>query len=191
MDIVGAVRSAPVVDLALLAGLFAWFILGVMQGSIRRILGIIAIVFAFMLAANLRGFVGDYLADHWQQFPAGYNHLLAFAILFCVMAVAFSLVIQGFYNRTDIYAAHPIVDDIAGGLLGLLEGFILLMIAVIILGSYTLPERFPGEVDQLRWAHDLLINQSHIGAAIHDTFVPPIVHILSGLLPSDLVAIFP
>jgi uncharacterized membrane protein required for colicin V production len=191
MDIVGAIRSAPLVDLAIFAGLFAWFILGVTQGSIRRILGIIAIVFAFMLAANLRGFVGDYLADHWQQFPAGYNHLLAFAILFCGMAVAFSLVIQGFYTRTDIYAAHPIVDDIVGGLLGLLQGLILVTIAVIILGSYTLPERFPGEVDQLRWAHDLLINQSHIGAAIHDTFVPPIVHILSGLLPSDLVAIFP
>jgi uncharacterized membrane protein required for colicin V production len=191
MDIVGAVRSAPVMDLAILAGLFAWFILGVMQGSIRRILGIIAIVFAFMLAANLRGFVGDYLADHWHQFPAGYNHLLAFAILFCVIAVASSVLIQGFYKRTNIYAAEPIVDDIVGGLLGLLQGFILLTIAVIILASYPLPAPFSGEVDQLRWAHDLLINQSHIGGAIHDTLVPPIVHILSGLLPSDLVAIFP
>jgi hypothetical protein len=83
------------------------------------------------------------------------------------------------------------VDDVVGGLLGLLQGFILLTIAVIILGSYSMPDSFAGEVDQLRWAHDLLINQSHIGVAILDVFVPPIVHILSGLLPSDLVAIFP
>ena len=82
------------------------------------------------------------------------------------------------------------MDDIVGGLLGLLQGFILLTIAVIILGSYTLPQALPGDVDQLRRAQDLLI-ESHIAGAIHDTFVPPIVHILSGLLPSDLVAIFP
>jgi uncharacterized membrane protein required for colicin V production len=191
MDVGAAARSVPVVALAILAGLFGWFILGVMQGSIRRILGIISTVFAFLLAANLRGIVGDYLADHWHQFSAGYNHLLAFVILFCAMAVAFSVLIQGFYKRTDIYAAKPIVDDIIGGLLGLLQGFILLLIAVIILGSYSVPDSFPGEVDQLRWAHDLLINQSHIGGAILDALVPPIVHILSGLLPSDLVAIFP
>lgn len=191
MDIVAAVRSAPLVDLAIFAGLFAWFILGVIQGSIRRILGIVSIVFAFMLAANLRGFVGDYLADHWYQFPPGYNHLLAFSILFCVMAVAFSILIQGYYKRTDIYAAHPIVDDIVGGLLGLLQGFILLTIAVIILGSYTLPESFPGELDQLRRAQDLLMHQSLIAGAIRDTFVSPIMHILSGLLPSDLVSMFP
>ena len=190
MDIVGAIRSAPLVDVAIFAGLVAWFILGVVQGSIRRILGIISTVFSFLLAANLRGFVGDYLADHWHQFPLGYNHLLAFVFLFCVMAVAFSVLIQGFYKRTDIYAAQPIVDDIVGGLLGLLQGFILLTIAVIILGSYTLPQALPGDVDQLRRAQDLLI-ESHIAGAIHDTFVPPIVHILSGLLPSDLVAIFP
>ena len=77
MDIVGAIRSAPLVDVAIFAGLVAWFSLGVVQGSIRRILGIISTVFSFLLAANLRGFVGDYLADHWHQFPLGYNHLLA------------------------------------------------------------------------------------------------------------------
>jgi uncharacterized membrane protein required for colicin V production len=191
MDIVGAVRSLPLVDLAILVGLSAWFIFGVMQGSVRRALGIISIVFAFLLAANLRGAVGDFLADNWHQYPAGYNHLLAFSILFCVMAVAFSILIQSFYKRTDIYAAHPIVDDIVGGLLGLLQGFILLVIAVVIFSSYTLPGSFPGEVDQLRRAQDLLMHQSHIAGAIRDTFVPPIIHILSGLLPSDLVSIFP
>ena len=41
MDILGGIRSAPVVDLAILAGLFAAFIAGAMQGAIRRILGIV------------------------------------------------------------------------------------------------------------------------------------------------------
>jgi uncharacterized membrane protein required for colicin V production len=191
MDIVGAIRSAPFVDLAIFAGLFGSFILGVMQGSIRRILGIISIVFAFLMAANLRGPVGDYLAQNWHQFNGNYNRLLAFVILFIVLAVGFSVLIQGFYKRTDIYAAHPVVDDVVGGLLGLLQGFVILVVAVIILGSYDLPNPAPGDVSQLRWVQDLLMHQSHIAAGIHDMLVPPLIHVLAGLLPSDLVSVYP
>ncbi|MGD0020412.1 MAG: CvpA family protein [Candidatus Limnocylindrales bacterium] len=187
---IGAIQSAPLVDLAIFIGLFAAFILGVMQGAIRRILGIISILFAFLVSANLRGPIGDYLADHWRQFPSGYNHMLAFAILFCFLTVAFSILIQGFYKRTELSAAHPILDDIVGGLLGLLQAFILLTIAVIILGSYTMPDPFPGDIDQLRRAQDLLIHQSHVAGAIRDTVVPVVIHLLSWLLPSDLVSIF-
>ena len=52
MDVGAAARSVPVVDLAILAGLFGWFILGVMQGSIRRILGIISLAGEGMAAGR-------------------------------------------------------------------------------------------------------------------------------------------
>ena len=106
------------------------------------------------------------------------------------MTVGFSVLIQGFYKHTELSAAHPILDDVVGGLLGLLEAFIVLTIVVIILGSYTLPDPFPGEIDQLRSLYQLM-NQSHIAGTILDTVVPPVVHVLAGLLPSDLVSIFP
>ena len=188
---IGAIQSAPLVDLAILIVLLGAFIVGVMQGAIRRILGIVSIVFAFLVSANLRDPVGDYLADHWQQFPSGYNHLIAFGLLFVVLTVGFSILIQGFYKHTELSAAHPILDDIVGGLLGLLEALVVLTIAVAILGSYTMPAPFPDEIGQMRWVHDLLINQSHIGAAILDTVVPVVMHGLAWLLPSDLVALFP
>jgi len=187
---IGAIQSAPLVDIAIFVALFGWFILGVAQGAIRRILGIITMVFAFLLAANLRGFVGDYLAGQWHQFPDGYGRLIAFVVLFCVMWLGFSLLIQGFYKRTDLSAAHPILDDIVGGLLGLLQGIFLLVIAVVILGSYKLPDPFPGDIEQLRQAQDLLINQSHIAGAIHDTVLPALMPLLSWILPGDLVSAF-
>ena len=187
---IGAIQSAPLVDLAIVIALFAAFIVGVMQGAIRRILGIVSIVFAFLVSANLRDPVGDYLATNWHQFPPGYNRLLAFSILFCALTVGFSVLIQGFYKRTELSAAHPIVDDVVGGLLGLLQALILLTIAVIILGSYTLPDPFPGDIDQLRRGQDLLIHQSQIGGAIRDVVVPALMHLISGLLPGDLVSIF-
>ncbi|MFI5258172.1 MAG: CvpA family protein [Candidatus Limnocylindrales bacterium] len=191
MDIVGAIRSAPLVDLGVFFGLCAFFFMGVMQGAIRRILGIFSILFAFLVAANVRDSLGDFLAQNWTQFDLGYNRLIAFGVVFVVGSVALSILIQGFYKRTDISAEHPIVDDIVGGLLGLLQGFLLLTLAVVIFNSYTLPVPQSGDVTQLRQAQDLLIHQSHIAGAIKDIVVPPFVHILSALLPSDLVSIFP
>ena len=191
MDIVGFLKSAPIVDIGILLALFGCFALGVMQGSIRRILGILAILFAFLVAANLRGPGGDYLAGNWHQFDLGYNRLLAFTIVFVVGAVVASVVIQGFYKRTDIYAKQPIVDDAIGGLLGLAQGLLVLVLVVIILNSSVLPPVQTGDVTPLRDAQDLIVNQSHIGGWIRDAVAPPFVHLWSFLLPPDLVALFP
>jgi uncharacterized membrane protein required for colicin V production len=190
MDLVGAIRAAPIVDLTIFGALFACFIVGVLQGSIRRLLGIMSMILGFLLAANLRDPCGDFLADNWQQFSLGYNRMLAFLMLFVAFAVAFSVVIQGFYKRTDIYAAHPVVDDIVGGLLGLLEGFIVLTIVIIILNSHVPPEG-AGNVSELNGIQNALLTQSGIAAGIRDVVVPPIIHLLSALLPADLSAMYP
>lgn len=190
MDITGAIRSAPVVDLALLIGLGVFFFLGVLQGAIRRLLGIASFLLAFLVAGNLRDPVGDFLAGNWKQFDLGYNKLLAFVIVFVIVAVGASITIQGFYKRTDLSAEHPIIDDIVGGLLGLLQGMLMLLFVVIILNSYILPPATSGDVTYLRDAQDMIVNQSHIARWVGEVVAPPFVHILSFLLPSDLVSAF-
>ncbi|MGZ6265777.1 MAG: CvpA family protein [Candidatus Limnocylindrales bacterium] len=182
--------SAPVIDAGIFLGLFFFFIVGMMQGSIRRILGIISILFAFLIAANLRDPVGNLLKDNWTQFSPGYNQLLAFVLLFIVGAVASSILIQGFYKRTEIYAKHPIVDDLIGGALGLVQGALLLLVVVIILNSFTLPTAQSGDVTFLRNAQDA-IHRSTIAGGVKDVLAPPFIHVLSFLLPSDLTTIFP
>jgi uncharacterized membrane protein required for colicin V production len=190
MNLVDSIRGAPVADLTIFAALFAAFVIGVMQGSIRRLLGIASIIFGFLLAANLRDTFGDFLAQNWQQFSLEYNRMVAFLMLFVALAVAFSVVIQGFYKRTDIYAAHPVVDDIVGGLLGLLEGFIVLTILIIILNSHVPPAK-AGNISELTGIQNALLHDSGIAGGIRDAIVPPIVHILSGLLPPDLGSMYP
>jgi uncharacterized membrane protein required for colicin V production len=190
MDIVGTIGHEPLVDLGIFLALFAAFVIGVMQGSIRRLLGILSILFSFLLAANLRDSVGDFLAGNWTQFPRDYNRLLAFVLLFGVGTVALSVIIQGFYKRTDIYAAHPIVDDIIGGLLGLVEGVVILMVLVVIVDSYTLPAPRSGDLAVLRQVQDL-VHQSAICGGVKDVLAPTFVHVLGLLLPSDLTSVFP
>ncbi len=191
MDIIGAIRSAPLIDLGLLLTLCAFLFLGVVQGAIRRLLGIASMLIAFTFAANLRDPVGDFLAGNWTQFDLGYNRLLAFGIVFLVASVAASITIQGFYQRTDLSADHPVIDDVTGGLLGLAQGIVVLTIAVIIFNSYTLPPPHSGDVTQVRDAQNLIIHESNIAGAARDLLAPTFIHVLSPLLPSDLVEIFP
>jgi uncharacterized membrane protein required for colicin V production len=188
--VVDAIRGAPLADLTIFAVLFGSFVLGVLQGSIRRLLGIMSMLLAFLLAANLQAPVGDFLADNWRQFSVEYNRMLAFLLLFIALAVGASIVIQGFYTRTDIYAAHPVVDDIVGGLLGLLQGFVILTIVVIILNSH-IPPQGAGEVSEIGSLQSAVLEDSGIGGGIRDTVAPLVVHILSPLLPGDLVAAYP
>lgn len=191
MDIVGFLKSAPIVDIGILIAFFGVFFLGAVQGAIRRLLGIMSIMFAFLVAANLRDPLGDYLAQNWHQFDSNYNHLLAFTIVFVIGAVASSIVIQGFYKRTEISAEHPILDDIVGGLLGVLQGMLVLIMVVIILNSNILPPAQSGDISQLRDAQNLIVNQSHIADGVRHVVAPPFLHVLSFLLPSDLVSLFP
>jgi len=191
LDIVGLINGAPIPDLVILGGFALAFVVGAMQGTIRRLLGIASILFAFLASANLRDPVGDYLSGNWQQFPAGYAKLLAFCLLFGALWIGSSLLIQGFYKRTEIYAAKPVVDEVVGGLLGLLQGFLLLCVAVVILGSYTMPAPFSGEIDYLRQVQDIIVNQSHIAGSLRDGLIPVLIHASAFLLPADLVAMFP
>jgi uncharacterized membrane protein required for colicin V production len=189
-NVVDAIRDAPLADLAIFAALFASFVVGVIQGSIRRVLGIMSMLLAFLLAANLQGPVGDFLAGNWRQFSVEYNRMLAFLLLFIVLAVGASIVIQGFYKRTDIYAAHPVVDDIVGGLLGLLQGFVVLTVLVIILNSHV-PAEGAGEVSEIGSLQSALLEDSGIGGGIRDNVAPVVIRVFSPLLPGDLVAAYP
>lgn len=191
MDITGAIRSAPLVDLGILIALGGFFFLGVLQGAIRRLIGIGSMLVAFLVAGDLRDPLGGFFGDNWVQFDRDYDKLLAFIIVFVVVAVASSIVTQGLYKRTEISAQHPIIDDIFGGMLGLLQGAILLLFVVIMLNSYILPPARAGDITYLRTAQDLVVNQSHLSIWLHDHIAPGFMHLLSFLLPSDLVALFP
>jgi hypothetical protein len=81
------------------------------------------------------------------------------------------------------------VDDVVGGLLGLAQGLLLLIIIVTIFDSYTLPTAQPGDLDQLRQLQDL-VHKSAIAGGLKDVVVPAFVHLLGILLPSDLVSTY-
>ncbi len=92
---------------------FAMFILGFMQGIIRRLLGIASILLSLLIASQLRGPFGDFLSENWTQYTPEYDHMLAFGAVFLAGTVGSTIALQLFFKPIPLFAKYPMVDEIA------------------------------------------------------------------------------
>jgi len=175
-------------DLLFLLFLFGMFVLGFMQGTIRRLLGLGSMLFSFLFAANLRGFVGPFLAENWNQFPDDYAVMLGFLIVFIASTVAFSLIIQGFYHRTPLFQKYQFVDEAIGGILGVIQGAFFLGCIFVILDSYFLIPGAPqsgGELPFLRGFFDFYTT-SGTAELFRTQLIPGFFNIFGILIPDNI-----
>ena len=131
-------------DIIVALFLFGMFVLGFVQGTIRRLLGIASMLFSFLIAANLRDPLGNLLAANWRQFVPEYSVMVGFGTIFVAATIAFTLIIQGFYHHQPLFDKYDFVDELIGGVLGVLQGLLLIGVIIVILDSYfripTIPE---------------------------------------------------
>jgi uncharacterized membrane protein required for colicin V production len=171
---------------------FGMFVLGFIQGTIRRVLGIASMLFSFLFAANLRGPLGGYLAANWNQFPDEYAIMLGFGIVFVAATIAFTLVIQGFYHKQSLFKQATLADEIIGGILGVVQALLLVMCVIVILDSFfritTLPKT-DGELPQLRQFFDFM-NQSATADLFRTRIIPGFISVFGLLIPQDLKAFY-
>jgi uncharacterized membrane protein required for colicin V production len=180
------------VDVLIALGLFGFFILGFAQGAIRRLVGIATMTFSFFVAAQLQVPVGSFLAAHWTQFPPEYAAMLGFLMLFVTGVVAFALIVQGTYSKTQLFAQHPIVDEVLGGILGVVQGLLLLMFLTIILDQFFLSPSYAPDVHEVPLLANLwtAINVSGMGQVLHDTAIPNFLGLVKFLIPPGILAIY-
>lgn len=182
-------------DLVILLALLAMFVVGYAQGFVRRLLGIGAILFSLFLAAQLREPLGQYLANQWGTIARTYSYMVAFGAVFVASAVTISLGIQLTYRPAPLFDRYPVLDEILGGLLGVLEGFIILVAILLILDPhYTLPEVREtvglGEFTFLRTIHELL-DDTLMAEFLRNAVIPGLFAVLGFLFPSDVRDAFP
>ena len=192
MDIVQFLHSFRLFDLLFLLFLAVAFLLGFIQGTIRRILGIGSILFAFLFAANARDGLGRFFAENWHQFPQEYSFMVAFGLVFAIAAVALSLVIQSFYKPTPLFSQATFVDELIGGFLGVVQGMFILGFAIVILDSYY---RIPGaglynsELPFLRtfWESIDASGTVHI---FRETLIPNFFTLVGLFIPASIRALY-
>jgi uncharacterized membrane protein required for colicin V production len=182
-------------DMFIFLALLAMFVVGYAQGVVRRLLGIGAILFSLFLAAQLRQPLGEYLAREWSTIAQSYSYMVAFGAVFAAAAITISLGIQLTYRPAPLFNKYPVLDEIVGGLLGVLEGFIILVAILLILDPhYSLPEVKEtvgrGEFTFLRTIHELL-DTSVTAEFIRNNVIPGLFLVIGFLFPQDVRDAFP
>lgn len=192
MNIIDMITSIAPFDWLIVGFIVAMLILGYAQGAIRRLLGLASIAFSLLLAANLRDSFGSFLASNWTQWPREYSFMLGFGFLFVVSSVVFAIAVQSFYKPTPIFSGKPVLDEILGGLLGVVQALVIVGAGILILDSfYRLPTVGIGE-NQVQFLKDLyaVVNASGTARVFRESLIPPFVSIVGPLLPSDIRFLF-
>jgi uncharacterized membrane protein required for colicin V production len=177
-------------DLVIFLALLAMFVVGYAQGVVRRLLGIAAILFAIVLGSYLRAPLGAYLANEWTSIADSYSFMVAFGAVFVATAVTLSIGIQITYRPAPLFQRYPVLDEILGGILGVLEGFIILIAVLLILDPYynqpSVRETVgQGEFTLLRTLHDFL-DTSLVADILRHGVIPLILAVVGFLFPQDV-----
>jgi uncharacterized membrane protein required for colicin V production len=181
-------------DLVIFLALLAMFVVGYAQGVVRRLLGIAAILFSIVLGSYLRAPLGSYLANEWTSIDETYSFMVAFGAVFVATAVTLSIGIQITYRPAPLFQRYPVLDEILGGLLGVLEGFIILIAVLLILDPYYTQPAVKetvgiGEFTLLRTLHGYLDTSLVVDILRHNV-IPAILGVVGFLFPQDVRGTF-
>ncbi|MEI8334566.1 MAG: CvpA family protein [Chloroflexota bacterium] len=187
------VFGVPLFDLLFVAALLLGFVAGFVQGVIRRALGIASLLFAFFLAAALRTPVGSLLAANWTTLPGAYVEMLAFLGLFIVIAIASTVVIQGFYNRTPISEESEWLDELIGGALGTGQVILVVGMFIIILDSYYGLAASTFDARELRLLRTIwdAVDMTAVASFYRDVLIPIFIGLAGPFIPADIRRLYP
>jgi uncharacterized membrane protein required for colicin V production len=183
--------SLNLVDVIIGIALFGMFVIGYVQGAVRRGVGVVTMTFSFFLAGQLNQFLGAFLAENWLQYPPLYSYMIGYLILFFAGVIAFALIVQVTYRKVEIFVRFPVLDEVLGGLLGVAWGLLLLMFTMTILGTYFLVVP-SGDADEMRILREVwdAIYGSWFGQFLVDQVIPVFVAFTSFLLPASVTAAY-
>jgi uncharacterized membrane protein required for colicin V production len=184
--------SIKPVDLILFLYFAGFFVLGFAQGTIRRLIGIATILFSFFLAANLADPLGDFLADNWTQFSREYSYMVGFGTVFVAGSVAFAIVVQGFYKTQPLFEKARFVDELLGGLLGVVQAAIILGCSLIVLDTFFRIPGIPVDSDELTFLRDAwtALDGSAIVAVFRQSLIPAFLAVTGFLVPDRIEAFY-
>jgi len=192
VDVVGAIRSLNLFDVLVVFFVCVFFLAGFVQGTLRRLIGLAILVVAILFALNLRDPLGSWLGQYWTQYPKEYSTMLAFGASFVVIYLAGSILVQVFYRRTQLFKRSTLIDEIVGGLLGILQALLLVGAMIMILDSFF---RIPGlapSPNEIGIFRDIFrfYDPSQTAILFRDSLIPAFLALFAWITPAGLRALF-
>lgn len=173
-------------DIVIIVLLILFALIGFFRGALRQLIALGAWLVAFVVAAQGRGILGNWMRAQEPDFSVEYANMLGFLVTFVILLVA-ALAIIELSGRTVTLSNRAIIEAGVGGAALVLFGVLAIAGVLFVLDTYyALPAPgFTAEVDLVRQLHTAL-GESRIGTALHDTLVPLVQSLLGPLLPPDV-----
>ena len=192
MDVVEFIQGLNLFDILVVFFVAAFFVVGYIQGTLRRALGLAIALVSLLLALNLRDPLGAWLAQYWRQLPQAYVYMLALGGSFLVIYVLGSITVQTFYRKTTLFTKASAVDELVGGMLGALQAILLVGTMILILDSYfslTGIPADPDEIDILRSIYDFY-DASQIVEIYRASLIPLFFTLFGWIITDDLAGLY-
>ena len=188
MDIVEFIQGLNLFDILAAFFIAGFFVVGYIQGTLRRLLGLAIALLSLLLAMNLREPLGSWLAQYWVQFPREYVYMLAFGGSFLAIYVAGSILVQTFYRRTTLFTKATVVDELLGAILGAFQALLLIGALIVILDSYYTVPGIPPDPDEFGLLRDIFrfYDDSQIVELFRSSLIPLFFALFGWITPTSL-----
>jgi uncharacterized membrane protein required for colicin V production len=176
-----------VVIIVLAAGAFAGF----QQGLIRYALSWVALVVAFIVAAQLKGPLTDALSSFWNAFDPPVREFWVFVVLFVGLAIGGWFLVRAFYRTTRLPIIKQ-VDEVLGAVLGVVFAATAIVLLLVVFdslfknfGSTGQTGLRPSETDWLKGFFNAMNDSVLVG--VFQRSILPVLGVLARIfLPSDV-----
>jgi uncharacterized membrane protein required for colicin V production len=188
VDVVEFIQGLNLFDILVAFFVAGFFVVGYIQGTLRRLLGLAICLVSLLLALNLRDPLGAWLSQYWTQLPKAYVYMLAFLISFLVIYIAGSITVQTFYRRTPLFARATVLDELVGGILGALQALLMVGTLILILDSYFKIANLPSDPDEIAFLRQVFnfYDTSQIAELYRTSLIPLFFALFGWIVPSDL-----
>ena len=192
MDVVGFIQGLNLFDILAAFFVAGFFVVGYIQGTLRRLLGLAIALLSLLLALNLRDPLGSWLAQYWVQLPRPYVYMLALGGSFLVIYLGGSVAVQTFYRRTALFAKATAVDELVGAILGAVQALLLIGALILILDSYFALPGTAADPDEIGFLRNIFnfYDGSQIVELFRSSLIPLFFALFGWITPADLRATF-
>jgi len=192
VDVVEFIEGLNLFDLLVVFFVAGFFVVGYIQGTLRRLLGLAITLVSLLLALNLREPLGAWLAQYWTQLPKAYVYMLAFGVSFLVIYIAGSVTVQTFYKRTPLFAKATVLDELIGGILGALQALLMVGTLILILDSYYSLPGIPADPDEIGILRDIynFYDTSQVAGLYRESLIPLFFALFGWIVPPDLAEMY-
>ena len=177
-------QSLSWVDLAIIVVLAVGVFAGFTQGTIVYVLNTLALLVAFVVAAQLTGPILD-LLGFWTALSLEGRELLVFMLLFLGLSATAWFVIWATYRRTRSPIAKQI-DEVGGAVMGLLYVALLISLHLVVLDSFF---RGGGEAEGWLGGYYDELNSSLIIGFFRETIIPVAGFVMRPFVPDEIATL--